>query len=159
MRHQRISALGTSFGGASALHAAAVMETLFECMVLRCPPSNYLAVEKYELSESELSAWKKQGSRLYPGKYDPNLMLKYHFYEDLAKHEGWKIAASIHTPTLIVHGDKDDIVPIDQSYKLDQLMPNSKLLVMKGAGHGFSEGSTYEDSMREIMVFFKEHLT
>lgn len=44
-------------------------------------------------------------------------------------------------PFLILHGDKDALVPVDQSIQFDKALDaagvNSTLLVVKGAGHGF----------------------
>jgi pimeloyl-ACP methyl ester carboxylesterase len=38
-------------------------------------------------------------------------------------------------PTLIIHGDRDNIVPIQQAHELHALIPGSKLSVFPGAGH------------------------
>lgn len=64
-------------------------------------------------------------------------------------------------PFLIAHGDKDRLVPLSQSTKLDALLDAVKvpsdLLVRKGAGHG---GRNFEgpDLRAAIKVFFKKHL-
>jgi non-heme chloroperoxidase len=43
-------------------------------------------------------------------------------------------------PTLIVHGDDDQIVPIDDSARLTaKLVPRAKLLVYPGAPHGLAQ--------------------
>jgi len=43
-------------------------------------------------------------------------------------------------PTLLMHGDKDDLVPVEQSQKLDAVFAEKgvdhKLIVIPGAGHG-----------------------
>lgn len=40
-------------------------------------------------------------------------------------------------PTLILHGDDDQIVPIDASARRSaQIVPNAKLVVYAGADHG-----------------------
>jgi acetyl esterase/lipase len=61
-------------------------------------------------------------------------------------------------PFLILHGDKDDLVPLDQSQRLQQALKQAgvpaTLHVVKGAGHGF--GGPEIDKM--IDAFFDEHL-
>lgn len=42
---------------------------------------------------------------------------------------------NITVPTLIVTGDEDYVVNPQNSYIMNQLMPNSKLVILKGAGH------------------------
>lgn len=48
--------------------------------------------------------------------------------------------AKIDVPTLIVHGDDDQIVPFDISGKLSaQLVPNAQLIVYEGGAHGLPD--------------------
>ena len=42
---------------------------------------------------------------------------------------------NITVPTLIITGDEDYVVNPQNSYIMNQLMPNSKLVILKGAGH------------------------
>jgi len=47
---------------------------------------------------------------------------------------------AIAVPTLVVHGDDDQIVPIDASARLSaRIVPNAQLLVYEGAGHGLAQ--------------------
>ena len=64
-------------------------------------------------------------------------------------------------PALLIHGDKDELVPIDHSEKIfaefEKNKVTSELLVIKDAGHGFRD----EDGKRasEAMVaWFEKHL-
>jgi non-heme chloroperoxidase len=48
--------------------------------------------------------------------------------------------AKVDVPTLIVHGDDDQIVPFDISGKLSaQLVPNAQLIVYEGGAHGLPD--------------------
>lgn len=49
--------------------------------------------------------------------------------EDLAK---------IKIPSLIIHGDKDPIVPLSAGKEVGETIPNSKLYIIKGMGHDIS---------------------
>ncbi len=69
------------------------------------------------------------------------------FTEDLKKFD---------VPTLILHGDDDQIVPIDDSARLTaKLVKDAKLVVYEGAPHGMC--STLKDRVnRELLAFFQE---
>lgn len=62
----------------------------------------------------------------------------------------------VDVPTLILHGDADQIVPIEDSALLThQLIKNSQLKVYKGASHGMC--STLKDKVnKDLLEFFKE---
>jgi non-heme chloroperoxidase len=62
----------------------------------------------------------------------------------------------IDVPTLILHGDDDQIVPIDASARQSaKLVKNAKLVVYEGAEHGMC--STRKDRVnQELLAFFQE---
>ena len=66
------------------------------------------------------------------------------FREDLKK---------LDIPTLIVHGDKDAIVPIELSgKKAHEMIRGSRYEVVKGAPHGFA--ATHAEKLSELMIDF-----
>src|SRR5688500_252835 len=66
------------------------------------------------------------------------------FTEDLKKFD---------VPTLIMHGDDDQIVPIGASALLSaKLIKNSKLVIYPGAPHGL--GDTHKDKLNEDLLAF-----
>jgi non-heme chloroperoxidase len=59
----------------------------------------------------------------------------------------------IDVPTLILHGDADQIVPIDDAGKLSvKLVKNAKLKIYKGAPHGMC--STHNDEINQDLLAF-----
>jgi non-heme chloroperoxidase len=58
-------------------------------------------------------------------------------------------------PTLIIHGDDDQIVPIGASAMLScKLVKNAELKIYKGAPHGLC--TTHKDQVNEdLLAFFK----
>jgi pimeloyl-ACP methyl ester carboxylesterase len=46
-----------------------------------------------------------------------------------------ELMAKIAQPTLILHGDKDALVPVEGGRKFDETIPNSKFVEYKGVGH------------------------
>lgn len=70
------------------------------------------------------------------------------FTEDLKK---------IDVPTLIIHGDDDQIVPIDDSARLSsKLIPHCQLKVYKGAPHGLCSINK-EEINRDILTFARQN--
>jgi non-heme chloroperoxidase len=66
------------------------------------------------------------------------------FTEDLRK---------IDVPTLIIHGDDDQVVPIDAAGRASaKLIKNSKLIVYAGAPHGITD--THKDRLHDDLLEF-----
>jgi non-heme chloroperoxidase len=72
------------------------------------------------------------------------------FTDDLAKFD---------IPTLIIHGDDDQVVPIGTSAEAAaKLVPNATLKVYKGAPHGLNE--THRDQLnRDLLEFIRGDAT
>ncbi len=64
-------------------------------------------------------------------------------------------------PFLIMHGDKDPLVPLDQSKELAEALTKAgveaKLVVVEGNGHG-GPGFTTPENRKLIVDFFAKHL-
>jgi acetyl esterase/lipase len=62
-------------------------------------------------------------------------------------------------PTLLLHGDKDAIVPIEQAYMLQQKLEENgvfnKLIVYPGLGHDGWTGNDLNDSFLQVEAFIK----
>lgn len=62
--------------------------------------------------------------------------------------------ASIKTPTLIVHGVHDDIVPLEQtSLRMVKLLPDADLIVFGRVGH-WTQIERAEDFQQQVGAFF-----
>jgi len=64
-------------------------------------------------------------------------------------------------PTLLLAGDKDDLVPVEHSRKIqaafEQANVKSQLVEFKGAGHGF-QGEDAKKSTADMVAWFVTHL-
>ncbi len=82
-----------------------------------------------------------------------------HFLDELKLINLYKKVKNIKCPVLIVHGDKDDVVPIKQSKKLlDSLQCDKQLEIIKGAGHDIA-GDDLKKAYSQIANFFQQTLT
>ncbi len=59
-------------------------------------------------------------------------------------------------PVLILHGDRDVIVPLSYSERARDTYANAELIVMPGQGHGFS-GASREEAKATEAAFFRTH--
>lgn len=65
-------------------------------------------------------------------------------------------------PVLMIHGDQDKLVPVEHSRNIlpkfeEQGIP-SKLLVIEGAGHGYSPAQNEQQVIPAMQGWFREHL-
>ena len=67
-------------------------------------------------------------------------------------HDTWDELSSISSPTLVVHGDADLLVPTDNGRLLAQRIPGAELVLVPGAGHMLqSDGG---DAVRDAVLGF-----
>lgn len=148
--YSRIGLVGSSFGGIASIMAASKTNDLF-ILALKSPVSDY---EKVTMkTKKELGEWKNKGYRYYITGEGKKLRLNYSFYEDFRNNDGYKAAPKIIIPTLIVHGDADETVPVSQSIKTSKLIPNCKLVLIKGANHRYTEGNHVEQMLKAVSEF------
>ncbi len=59
-------------------------------------------------------------------------------------------AAAVRAPWLIVHGDRDESVPVRAAHDLKKVAPAAELLVVKGGSHTFSVGHRWQGPTRAL---------
>jgi uncharacterized protein len=153
--YNKIGLIGSSFGGISSIMAASKTNELF-VLGLKCPVSDYYETTKRKKSEEELIMWKEVGFDFYIRKDKTALRLNYTFYEDFKNNDAYKAAELINIPTLIVHGNKDQLVPIDQSIKTSKIIKNCKLEIIENADHFFKEKEHFEKMLNLFVEFVEE---
>jgi len=153
--YSRIGLVGSSFGGIASIMAASKTNDLF-ILVLKSPVLDY--EEVVMKTKKELGEWKKKGYTYYRGGDGRKLKLNYTFFENFKDNNGYKAAEKIKIPTLIVHGDKDETVPIEQSKKTSALIGNCKLEIVKGSDHRYSDPENFEKMIKLVSEFIINHL-
>lgn len=64
------------------------------------------------------------------------------FFESIRTFDPFTVIGSYRHSVLILHGDRDEVVPIAYSRRAQQLYPHADLIVFHGEGHGFSAEGT-----------------
>jgi acetyl esterase/lipase len=85
------------------------------------------------------------------------------FSDDLAAYVSPLLhVSSDDPPTLLIHGDKDDLVPISASVTmlaaLKEANVTSDFITIEGGGHGF-RGENAKQAETALIAWFEEHLT
>jgi hypothetical protein len=152
--YSKIGLVGSSFSGTASINAASKTNDLF-LLALKCPVSNYLERELKKPKE-ETEAWKNKGYRSYYYRGEEK-RVNYSFFEDFKNNDGYEAAKKIKIPTLIVHGDEDKTISIEQSKKTASLIENCKLEIIKGADHGFNNPGEFEKMLDLISGFIVDN--
>ena len=153
--YNKIGLFGSSFGGIASIMAASKTTDLF-VLALKSPVSNYKERDLERKTEQELEGWREKGYKYYMKGDGSKLRLNYSFFEDYDNNDGYEVAKKIMIPTLIIHGDADDDVPIGQSRKISRLIKNCRLEIIKDADHRYSKSEDFEKMMNLIVNFIVE---
>ncbi len=151
--------VGSSLGGMVAVISAAEDERI-KCLALLCPLSDFTIINLPQYSKEKLKEWKEKGTTLVRTfKNGTTLPIKYRFYEDGLSYDVYKTAEKVSAPTLILHGDGDDVVPLSQSQELVKHLNGEKeLAIVHGASHRFEEPEHFEQVFNTVVGFMIKHL-
>lgn len=139
--------MGTSQGGAvSAITGAAHPEEI-RGMVLLYPAfvmvdeANSLFQSEEDIPETYYFMWMNVGKDYFAP------LLDYDIYGAIAAYD---------RDVLLIHGDADDIVPLACSERALEAYPSAQLIVVPGAGHGFS-GKAARQVTAHILDYLNSH--
>lgn len=153
----KLGLVGSSFGGMSSIISASKTNDLF-VLVLKSPVSDYYEVDTKRRTKEEIKDWKSKGFVIQRNSKGEEKRLNYSFFEDFKNNNAYEAAKKIKIPTLIVHGDEDKTVPIEQSKKTSSIIENCKLEIITGADHKFSNSGEFEKILDLISNFIIEHI-
>lgn len=134
--NQPITIIGSSFGAYTATWLAEKYAQV-EKLVLLAPafgfPSNWLT----KLPSTEIEEWKTQGFKnIYHFSAGEQLPLNYEFLVDGDRYKLENLSRSL--ATLIIHGLKDEVVPIKLSHNYADSHPQTKLIELD-SDHGLND--------------------
>ncbi len=159
---ERLGALGGSAGGHLALMLATTADdgnAKDKDEVLR--QSNRVAAIVALFPPTDLRGWVKSPPKAI--QKVPRLKPPLTFDESKEKDCSPLLHVSAKTaPTLVIHGDKDELVPIAHSQNImaafEKEKVASKLVVVEGAAHGFNAKQNETLVVPAMVKWFEEHL-
>jgi pimeloyl-ACP methyl ester carboxylesterase len=71
-------------------------------------------------------------------------------------HDTYELLPEIKLPTLVVAGDNDRLIPVENSQILASRIPKAELVIIKGAGHEFFIEDA-EETNKIVLGFLEWH--
>lgn len=116
---------GSSMGGYLAARWAELHPRRMDKLVLLCPGFNMGSRWPDLLGEETMKRWKKEGSLAIPDAVGKPVAVHYAFIEEARKHPPWP---EVPCPTLIIHGTRDETVPVENSRRYAASRPAVRLV-------------------------------
>jgi len=152
-RPDKTALLGSSMGGTVALLYAAREPSVAGVVTVAAP----LHPERFPrrvLTAAQLEEWRERGFTTYNGR-----RLNVSLLEDLERLDVAAAARNVGCPVLILHGDADEVVPVDEAYELNSCLVNSKRLsILKGGDHRISTPALMQQAVDESLAWLIEHV-
>lgn len=127
--------IGSSMGGyLAALYASRHAEV--EKVVLMAPAFAFARRWRNILGQEQMERWRETGSRIfYHYGYGGERNLFYTLIEDGLQYEDFP---AIEQPALVLHGTRDDVVPVEASGQFVQNEPKRRLVLLD-SGHELAD--------------------
>lgn len=171
--YTKVGLVGSSFGGLVAILAAARWTRPHDrgaehgpsepqsvaCLALKCPVVDFPEELELELGQSGMAEWRRTNTVPNFAGGAGRIKLSFDFYQDAQQHIAYGAAPSIRAPTLIVQGDRDELIPLHQSRRFfDALTVEKSLHWIEGADHQFSRGEDFSRMTTLVSEWLIAHL-
>jgi pimeloyl-ACP methyl ester carboxylesterase len=124
--HTPVTLIGSSFGGLTAAWAAQ-QHPQIQRLVLLAPAFQFLDHWLPRLGAEQVQRWQtEQYLSVYHYGAGRSLPLSYHFIHDAAQYPEHQLQRPV--PTLILHGQDDEVIPIQASRHFATLRPWAQLI-------------------------------
>ncbi|NNU77203.1 alpha/beta hydrolase [Clostridium estertheticum] len=153
--NDRIGIVGLSMGGAIASMLAGERKSNIKTICLWAPAGNMgeIILDKHYIGEN-FDEFRKNGYFDVEG-----LLVGTKFVDNVKNIKIYEKAAEYDKKSLIIHGDKDDVVSLCASQKYIDLWGDSSLLkVISGANHTFDKREWEEQVIENTIEFLEKQL-
>lgn len=148
--------LGSSFGGRVACHIAALEPERVSGLVLMAPALCFASVWARTQTPEGLARWRETGALpMEHPAYDQPVALGYAFYRDALATDRLPAALSPRLPILVLHGRRDEVVPLADSEHFVAAHPGARLVVLD-SDHSLNDAT--DALWREVAPFVAKHL-
>lgn len=149
----KVALIGHSLGAVIA--ALYVVKSKFpaKTLVFWAPAFDQKSALPIWLTPKDFKKWKRQG---YLIRKEDKIGINY--LKENQDKDYSSVLANIKTPILIIHGQKDETVPIKFSKKLAEEHKNVKLVIYPKADHKFEDYYIQQKLVRETAEWLKKYL-
>ncbi len=130
--------VGSSMGGLTALWYSAIHPEQVSANILIAPAFEMAGRLLLSLGPKRAQLWRREGSIHLESDY-AEFDLGYGFVEDEARHTTSSLINCLRTPTLILHGSRDESVPCLLSRQFATRVEAVQLVVIEGGDHRLSD--------------------
>ncbi len=148
----QIGVAGHSMGAAIAVLTASEMADVKGVCTLAGRlsggyPTHFLnELQKKELRQTGVASFTSRGR---------SLQLSEHFFSDIRQYDIPERIRSLHSPLLVIHGDQDEIIPVEEAHKAYNANPSGiKLAIIPGADHMFSNDAHRQEITAMVKDWF-----
>jgi len=152
---RRIGLAGHSMGAVIAVLSASRVRTVKAVCALAGRLSGLNA--KHFFTRKQLKELEDTG-RVSFNSRGRSLQLSSQFFADAKQYDLQETVKSLKIPLMVIHGDADEIIPVQDAYLAKTLNPDTKLVVIPGADHMFSDEMHRNRTSKLVVKWFKEHL-
>lgn len=152
---ERVCIVGSSYGGYAALQAGATRPDLYRCVIAASGVSDLMAMMRWVRSEhggdsDTYEYWLKSIGD--PGADRARLEAA----SPIGRVRDWR------PPTLLIHGERDGVVPFEQSERMERALRGAgkdvRLIELENQGHSNWTSAIETRVMEEMEGFLAEHL-
>jgi pimeloyl-ACP methyl ester carboxylesterase len=150
---EQVALVGLGFGGWVAAEMATMDQRRFPSIVLAAPfglkPQHGEILDQMMVSHID---YVKHGfkddaefEKRFPGEPDPELSLFWDLNREMTARIAWKpymfsqqlphLLAGMHTPALVVWGERDRVAPVECGELYARALPNAELVLLPDTGH------------------------
>ena len=119
------SVVGSSFGGYVATRWAELHPQRVERLLLLCPGFDLVDRWPEMLGEDAMERWQREGAMEFPDGAGRPTPVHWGFIEDFRRHPP---SPEVPCPTRIVHGTRDEVVPVEGSRRYAAVRPHVDLV-------------------------------
>jgi pimeloyl-ACP methyl ester carboxylesterase len=149
----KTAVFGSSMGGTVALLFAAI-EPRIAALVTLAAPVHPETFPRRLLTVAQLREWRDCGFTIYNGQ-----RLNISLLEDLERLNVPRAARDVKCPVLILHGDADAVVPVEEAHELhDSLSGVKRLSILKGGDHRLSDPVLMRRALDEAFHWIIAHV-
>lgn len=123
----RWSLVGSSFGGYVAARWAELHPERIGRLLLLCPGFDLVDRWPEMLGKQAMARWEREGELEFPDGAGRPTPVHWRFIEDFRRHPP---APGVPCPTRIVHGTRDEVVPIESSRRYAATRPHVDLVAV-----------------------------
>lgn len=149
----KTAVLGSSMGGTVALLFAAAEPSVAALVTVAAP----VHPEKFPsrvLTAAQLQGWRERGFTFFNGR-----RLNVSLLEDLERLDVPASARNVRCPVLILHGDADAVVPVEEAYELHECLSGAKRLsVLNGTDHRLANPALMQQAIEEALDWLTKHV-